>query len=97
MHKLGRKESGNYGRKRWNNVSKEELLAYFGLVLLAGSEKQWVVSTYHLFGYDFSSPMYKATMSVKRFEDIRRFLRFDDKRTRKFCLQTDHMTAFRYI
>ena len=27
-------------RKRWNNVSKEEFLAYFGLVLLAGSEKQ---------------------------------------------------------
>ena len=29
--------------KRWNNVSKEKLLAYFGLVLLAGSEKQWNV------------------------------------------------------
>ena len=37
-------------RKRWNNVSKEELLAYFGLVLLAGSEKQWDVSTRDWFG-----------------------------------------------
>ena len=83
--------------KRWNNVSKEELLAYFGLVLLAGSEKQWDVSTRELFGNDFSNPMYKATMSVERFEDIRRFLRFDDKRTREFRLQTDHMAAFRYI
>ena len=36
-------------------------------------------------------------MSVERFEDIRRFFRFDDKRTREFRLQTDHMTAFRYI
>ena len=35
--------------KRWNNVSKEKLLAYFGLVLLAGSEKQWDVSTRQLF------------------------------------------------
>ena len=68
-------------RKQWNNVSKEELLAYFGLALLAGSEKQWDVSTRKLFGNDFSNPMYKATMSVERFEDIRRFLRFDDKRT----------------
>ena len=84
-------------RKRWNNVFKEELLAYFGLVLLAGSEKQWDVSTRELFGNDFSNPMYKATMSVERFEDIRRFLRFDDKRTREFRLQTDHMAAFRYI
>ena len=42
-------------RKRRNNLSKEELLAYFGLVLLAGSEKQWGVSTRELFGYDFSN------------------------------------------
>ena len=56
-------------RKRWNSVSKEELLAYFGLVLLAGSEKQGDVSTHELLGYDFSNPMYKATMSVERFED----------------------------
>ena len=84
-------------RKRWNNVSKEELLAYFGLVLLAGSEKQWDVSTRELFGYDFSNPMCNATMSVERFEDIRRFLRIDDKRTREFRMQIDHMAAFRYI
>ena len=84
-------------RKQWNIVFKEKLLAYFGLELLAGSEKQWVVSTRELFRYDFSNPMYKATISVERFEDIRRFLTFDDKRTREFCLQTDHMAAFRYI
>ena len=35
-------------------------------------------------------------MSVERFKDIRRFLRLDDKRTREFRLQTDHMAAFRY-
>ena len=38
--------------------------------------------------------MYKETMSVERFGQIRRFLRFDDKRTREFRLQTDHMAAF---
>ena len=36
-------------------------------------------------------------MSKERFEDIRRFLRFDDKRTREFRLQTDQMAAFRFI
>ena len=84
-------------RKRWNNVSKEKVLAYFGLVLLAGSEKQRNMSTRDLFGYDFSNSMYKATMSAERFEDIGHFLRFDHKRMREFRLQTDHMAAFRYI
>ena len=87
----------NSRRKRWNNVSKEELLAYFGLVLIAGYELQWDVSTHDLFGYDFSNPMFKATMSVERFEDKRRFLRFDVERMREFRLQTDHMAAFRHI
>ena len=32
-------------KKAGNNVSKKELLAYFGFVVLAGSEKQWDVST----------------------------------------------------
>ena len=50
-----------------------------------------------LFENEFSNPIYKAAMSVERLEDIRRFLRFDDKRTKKFNLQTDHMAAFRYI
>ena len=36
-------------------------------------------------------------MSVEKFEDIWRFLKFDNKRTRKFRLQTDHMAAFRYV
>ena len=35
-------------------------------------------------------------MSVERFADIQRFLRFDN-RMREFRLQTDHMAAFRYI
>ncbi|XP_039874815.1 tripartite motif-containing protein 16-like [Simochromis diagramma] len=36
-------------------------------------------------------------MSIQRFKDIRRFLHFDDKRTRAYRLKTNHMAAFRYI
>ena len=44
------------------------------------------------------NPMYKATMSIGRFEDIHSFLRFDDKRTRANRLKTDHTaTAICYI
>ena len=65
---------------------------YFFLVLKSSETYQHVS-----IGYDPSNPMYKATMSVKRFEDIRCFLRFDDKRTKQFRLQTDHMAALRHI
>ncbi|KAL1260139.1 hypothetical protein QQF64_007966 [Cirrhinus molitorella] len=34
-------------------------------------------------------------MGLRRYEDTRRFIRFDDKRTRALRLETDHMAAFR--
>lgn len=43
------------------------------------------------------NPIYKATMSIKRYEDIRSVIRFDDKRTRALRQETDHMAAFRYV
>ncbi|XP_061747885.1 piggyBac transposable element-derived protein 4-like [Nerophis ophidion] len=84
-------------RKEWTNITKDEFMAFIGLTLLAGSEKNWDVSVRELFGSPLHNPMYKATMAVGRFEDIRRTLRFDDKRTRAFRLETDHMAAFRYV
>ncbi|KAJ4944672.1 hypothetical protein JOQ06_013215 [Pogonophryne albipinna] len=36
-------------------------------------------------------------MGFHRYEDIRRLIRFDDKRTRAVRLETDHMAAFRYV
>ncbi|KAK1900093.1 PiggyBac transposable element-derived protein 4 [Dissostichus eleginoides] len=92
----GRKVATNRG-KEWKKLSKEELMAFIGLTILAGSEKNWDVPIRVLFGSPLHNPMYKATMSIGRFEDIRRLLRFDDKRTRASRLETDHMTAFRYI
>ncbi len=67
--------------KEWKNVDKNELMAFIGLTLLAGSEKNWDVSVRELFGSHLHNPMYKATMSVRRFEDVCHVLRFDDKRT----------------
>ncbi|KAK1905334.1 PiggyBac transposable element-derived protein 4 [Dissostichus eleginoides] len=72
-------------------------MAFIGLTLLAGSEKNWDVSVRELFGSPSHNPIYKATMAVGRFEDIRHVLRFDDKRTRAIRLETDHMAAFRYV
>ncbi|XP_061756675.1 uncharacterized protein LOC133552992 isoform X1 [Nerophis ophidion] len=61
-------------RKEWTNVTKDEFMAFIGLTLLAGSEKNWDVSVRELFGSPLHNPMYKATMAVGRFEDIRRTL-----------------------
>uniref|UniRef100_UPI00358EDC05 piggyBac transposable element-derived protein 4-like n=1 Tax=Myxine glutinosa TaxID=7769 RepID=UPI00358EDC05 len=84
-------------KKVWKNISKNELVAFFGICLLAGYEKSWDVSIRELFGNSLSNPLYRATMSIIRFEAIRRFLRFDDKRTREFRMQKEQMAEFRYI
>ena len=43
------------------------------------------------------NPMLSANIAVRRYKDIRRLLRFDDKRTRAERLKIDHMAAFRHI
>ena len=83
--------------KVWKKIDYEEIIAFIGLTLLAGVEKNWDVSMWELFSDPLQNPVYKATMSVRRYEDIRRLLRFDDKRTRAERLKTDHMAAFRHI
>lgn len=85
----------NAREKAWLKVDQLELKAWIGLCILSGSEKSWDVAVRELFGSPFQNPMYKATMSINRFEDIRRALRFDDKRTRPARLATEHMAAFR--
>lgn len=57
----------------------------------------WDVPVGVFFGSRLHNPLYKATMSIQRFKDIRRFLHFDDKRTRAYRLKRNHMAAFRYI
>lgn len=84
-------------RKQWKNLDLDELCAYLGLVLQAGVERSWDVPVRELFGGEFPNPLYRATMSVFRFEEIRRFLRFDDKRTREIRLETDKLAMISHI
>ncbi|XP_077129900.1 uncharacterized protein LOC143785111 [Ranitomeya variabilis] len=83
--------------KSWKNISKEELYAYIGLLLLAGSQKSYDVPIRELFLDPLSDPHYKATMSVGRYEEIRRIIRFDDKRTRAARFETDKLAPISYI
>ena len=84
-------------RKDWKKFDYEEFVAFIGLTLLAGVEKNWDVAVRELFSDALQNPMYRATKAVRRYEDIQKLLRFDDKRVRAVRLKTDHMAAFRHI
>ncbi|KAJ4445879.1 hypothetical protein ANN_12564 [Periplaneta americana] len=87
----------NAGRRHWKDITIEELHAFIGIVIHAGMEKSWDVSVREMFLDPCSNPFYRASMSVGRFETIRRHLRFDDKRTRDERLKTDTLDAFSYV
>lgn len=80
----------------WRDLTVNELYAFIGLVIYAGAEKSNLVEAKDLFAKDHM-PIYRATMSLKRFEQICRYLRFDDSRTRGFRLQSDKLAPFRHI
>ena len=67
-----------------------------GLLIIAGADKSSHVCTRDLWGPS-AKPMFKSVISVNRFENILRFLRFDDRRTRAERHETDELAAFRDI
>ena len=61
------------------------------------SGKNWDFDKRQLFLDPKQNPTYKAAFGVNRFENIRRHLLFDDKRTRTERLKQDKLAAFNYI
>ena len=88
---------GRRAATQWNAIQKEEFLAFVGILLLAGVEKNWDLDPRQLFLNPKQNPTYKAAFGVNRFENIGRHLRFDDKRTRAERLKQDKLAAFNYI
>lgn len=83
--------------KRGKNISLVEMEAFLGLLLQAGVEKSWDVPVRELFLDEKANPTYKASMSVKRFEDIRRMIRFDDRRTREARSADDKLAGISFV
>ena len=81
---------GRRAATQWNAIQTKKFLAFVGILLLAGVEKNWDLDTRQL----FLDPTYKG---VKRLKNIRRHLRFHDKRTRAERLKQDKLAAFNYI
>lgn len=81
----------------WKMVNKQELHAFFGLLISAGHMKS-CNENYRTFWHPFyGSPIFKATMGVNRFEELLRFIRFDDKSTRSERRKTDKLCPIRNI
>lgn len=83
--------------RTWHDVTRDEMFAFWGILLHTGADKGWDVPIRELFLGKFSKPLYRATMSVSQFDTLKRFIRFDDKRTREAWLQTDKLAAISYI
>ncbi|KAM4036366.1 LOW QUALITY PROTEIN: piggyBac transposable element-derived protein 4-like [Anomaloglossus baeobatrachus] len=83
-----------YGEK-WKTLDLTALNAFIGLLLLAGVYRSYCQSTSTLWDSETGRHIFRATMSVKRFHQISRVLRFDNKSNRIERRATDKLAPIR--
>ncbi|KAF4530424.1 hypothetical protein B566_EDAN018556 [Ephemera danica] len=66
----------------WNNVDEIEICAFIGLVMIAGALRQPKHTYTMLWNARYGPLIFRATLSLRRFKQILRFMRFDDTETR---------------
>lgn len=84
----------------WIDVDTTEMLAFLGILILAGRFRESRESVRNLWSTTndaFTRPIYQATMSRNRFSDILRHLRFDDLSTRAERKEQDKLAPIRDI
>lgn len=81
----------------WKAVDIIELEAYLGLQILAGVYKSHGESLLHLWDESNGRPIFRATMSLERFMNISRCLRFDSYIDREERRQRDKLAPIRKI
>lgn len=79
----------------WDPVSQEELRAFCGVLYLIGVLKSGRERLRDFWDGNFGQKSIIATISRKRFLDILRYLRFDDKTTRAQRKQNDRLAPIR--
>lgn len=80
----------------WRDLDSNEMLAYVGLLILSGVYRSKHESIASLWSEKTGRKIFRASMSQKRFAQITRALRFDDKLTRPARL-TDKLAPIRQI
>jgi hypothetical protein len=91
------REGQRVKRSEWKSITKCELDAYFGLCILRGVYKSKSESIRELWHPERGRKIFSSTMALRRFEEIRRFLRFDNRETRNARLQRDKLAAVRLM
>ena len=74
-----------------------ELKAFLACLIFAGVSKSRHESYSQLWETDTGRPFLRACMSLKRFQTIMKFLRFDDKRTREERRSRDKLAPIREL
>ena len=82
-------------QKCWKEFDWTECEAFIGLLLLAGVYRGNQEALEELWSRKYGRPIFVATMSLKRFKQILRFCRFDNKNTREERRATDKLAAIR--
>ena len=80
----GRKNAATWNHKHpdkptvWTVVDRIQMEAFIGLLILAGAYNANYRSTNELWSLKEGQPIFRATMSEKRFKQIKGAFRFDD-------------------
>lgn len=82
---------------RFQDVDNVEIAAFIGLLIAAGLDRSSKKNYEEFFGILRGMPLFRATMSLRRFKEILQFIRFDDKKTRSVRRSKDKLAAVRAI
>lgn len=89
----GKRVFGN----NWTDVDDTEMFAFIGSLLLAGVYRSNNESTESLWDSEKGRPIFKAIMPLKRFKNISRVIRFDNKDTRSERRALDKFAPIREL
>ncbi|CAG4970654.1 unnamed protein product [Parnassius apollo] len=80
-------------RNGWEALDETELDAYLGILIFAGVFKSNDESLESLWSEAYGRPIFRATMSLKRFKQISAILRLDKRSDREARKQSDKLAA----
>lgn len=81
----------------WKEIDQNELLAYIGLLIIAGVDRSSKRNYSEFFNRLRGFPIFRATMSRDRFKSFLRFIRFDDKDSRSVRRARDKLAPIRDV
>ncbi|CAB3232002.1 unnamed protein product [Arctia plantaginis] len=81
---------------QWKPITIPKTYSFFGILICAGANNSNMDHTFDMW-HSNSYPLYRATMGLKRFHNILRFLRFDDSNTRSQRKKKDKAAPIRDV